>query len=257
MQEETGNNTPSEEISENRPEVDKTIPPPVDDDPLKDIPEKAIVALTNSIRSRLEIDYEKKFQVWKTKEFATFAEKQDEALTKAVQDYIKDLEEKRRPPTDEEIEKLLNQEYKEFSLKVKPVNNGDEEKEFIIRELPMDAEQQFFRQFRDNVKNKSSDIAALAQRIIDTPKEEQVMALLNAVDGMFDVIADATAISLNPLKENQGINRKWVKENISSMRQWNICQAQVRVNRLRDFFYQLYLAGKQATSMTTGPNVQV
>jgi len=47
-----------------------------------------------------------------------------------------------------------------------------------------------------------------------------------------------------------------VQENISSMRQWNIIQAQVEANKLRDFFSKLSQSGQQIQMMTQPPSYQ-
>lgn len=209
------------------------------------------------IRAEVEKEFGERFETWKSIELADLELKQDAQIRTLVQEYMDKFKAEQAPPSDEDIQKLLDQEYAQFTV---PVNCGTtaepHQKIFTIRELPMDVEQAFYRQFRDRMKDQAPAIAAFIQKNMDVPVDKQVFAFLNMFDSTFDMLADAVLLILNHDNSDPEVNREWIKAHMSSMRQWNIVKAAIKVNRLRDFFSQLFQAGTEATTMTTPLNYQ-
>lgn len=205
------------------------------------------------IKGEIEGEYKGRFEIWKATELAELETQQDTKIQQLVNDYFEKWKEKQKPPTPEDLQKLLNQEYISFNLKL-VTEDGD--REFVIRELPQAVEKKFYRTFKTQLQKHAPELGALAQKSMDKNFEERIMAFLETFDGAFDMLAETVVLCLNPFNKEEGVGAKWVQENISSQRQWNIVRAQIEVNRLRDFFLQLSLSGQQAASLTTPLNYQ-
>lgn len=209
--------------------------------------------LESRLRNDIRQEYETRFEVWKAKDLAALAEKQDALVQKAVAEYMQKLEEERKPLTKEQIQQLLDQEYNTFPIKLRV--NG-EMQEFTIGELPQKAEKRFYMKFKEQLTAKASVVAALAQQTMDRPLEEKIKAFLETFDGAFEILAEAVVIVLNYDGSKKEITKDWVQENLNSNRMWNIVQAQMEVNKLRDFFSQVSLSGLKTQSLMTGLNAQ-
>lgn len=207
------------------------------------------------IREQIEDEYKGRLQTWKDVELAELEEKNDELVRKLVSDYIQKLEDDRKPPSDEDLQKLLNQEYVTFTIKVFDRARGADH-EFTIRELPGEAEQKFYRTFRDAMLKHASELASFVQANMDVPMDKKITAFLNTFDCAFDILAEGCALVLNFDGTDKDITAAWCKRNISSIRMWNIMNAQIKVNRLRDFFSQVFQAGTEASTMTMPLSVQ-
>jgi hypothetical protein len=194
------------------------------------------------------------FEAWKAKELADIEYKQDGEIQKLVAEYFDKMEAEKQPPTKEQIQTLLDQEYVTFAIKVRDRNN--QEKTFTIRELPQEAEKVFYGQFKTRIFDKASSVAALAQETMDRTFEDKIKAFLETFEGAFDLIADATVLVLNFDGADAEVTRAWCQANMTSWRMWNIVKAQMEVNRLRDFFSEVSLSGKKTQTMTTPLNVQ-
>jgi len=211
-----------------------------------------------AIREEFQKEYEQKFEIWKAKEFAEFKEKQDKELQEQVGKMMTKWLEEQKPPTLDDIKKLLEQEYIEVPIKIPLVNDdGTSRVEvFTVRELPQSVERKFYRQFKDRVKEKAPQLASFVQQNMDLPFEQQVSGFLDTFEGAFDLMADATVIILNPFNKKPEITAQWVADNIGSNRMYSIVLAQVEVNRLRDFFSRLFQSGQRAGTMFTPLGIQ-
>lgn len=209
------------------------------------------------IRLKVRQEYEALLQIWKDDELAKLSQKQEEVIAAGLQDYFEGWKKDQKPPTVEQIQELLDQEYVTFTLPVTYVKDDDTTavKTFTIRELPQTLERRFFKQFKENITNKISDLEALVQSDIDAPFDKKVKAGLEMVDEGFDVMAEAVLIIINPYKRHADIDKAWVQNNIGSDRQWQIIKAQMEVNRLRDFFSKVSTNFQDMTTMKR-PNIQ-
>lgn len=217
--------------------------------------EKAKIELAVRISCRQE--YEQLFEIWKNNSLIELEKKQNEVIQKGLQAYYEEWKKEQKPPEPEDIQVLLDQEYETFTLPVDVMNivdNTVERRTFVIRELPQAIEKKFYRQFKVNLLNKISELEALVQSEMDTTFENKVKAGLNLFDESFDVMADAVVMILNPFG-NKDIDRAWVQNNICSDRQWRIIEAQMKVNRLRDFFSKVSTSS-QNMMMMKRPNFQ-
>lgn len=232
-------------MSETTPEV---IPPTTEPaTPVVQIPPEQ-AEFYKQIEEKLRLDAEQRLLIWKKTELADLQKDTDDKIRDLVAEFWEKWKAEQQPPTPVEIQQMLSQEYVEFQL---PLMVGTEKRTFTIRELPQKIERRFYRQFKDQIKEYGPKIAAFTQANMGASFDNQVVAFMDTFDNAFDIIADGVVLVLNPFEKDKEITREWVQENISSSRMWNILQAQIKVNRLRDFFSQLYQAGQSAEMMTT------
>lgn len=223
------------------------------------VKDQLVTELKASIRAELEIairgEFEEKFEIWKTKELAELEEQNDEKIRGLVKEYMDKVDAERKPLDADAIQKLLSQDYVTFPVKVQS-RDGKVVKEFVIAELPQEIEEKFYKFFKTQLLTRASDVAAFAQKTLDLPFEKRMTAFFNTVDGGFDILSNATSLVLNPFGEDQDITPEWCKKNLTSVRQWNIVRAQIEVNKLRDFFSQLFESGTKIQTLTTPLNTQ-
>lgn len=240
------------------PDVKPATEPVVPITPAAEFLDRAKIEL--DMRLMLRQEYERTFQMWKANEFADLEKRHDEIIIEGLKKYYQKVEEERKPPTTEDIQKLLDQEYETFSVPVQIANQESGEAEqvmFAIRELPQSVEKRFYQQFKAKVMDKIQLFAAMEQSDIDKPFEDRAKAYLTMFDESFDMLAEATTLVLNPFGKRKHkevvIDKEWVQNNIGSDRQWRIVEAQIKVNRLRDFFSKVSTSG-QDMRMTMRPN---
>lgn len=147
------------------------------------------------------------------------------------------------PPTPEELQKVLDQEYLEFSLKLKDRNGS---KDFVIRELPMAAEAKVVKMLQKTLSSRLKDLSSV-EWSAELSMVERIARLMEMVPGALETLSDCLAICLDPWDE-QHVTGEWVQQNVSSSRMANILNAQIEVSRLRDF---LSLASRFSRNSTT------
>lgn len=210
------------------------------------------------IRPALRMEYEALYSLWKADDLDKVRKESEKIATEGIGKLFDQWKEEQKPPTDDQIQLLLNQEYASFNLQVE--FNGEDDTlqttTFVIRELPQSAEKKFYKQFKDKVLTKAGSLEALTQATMDRPFEEKAKAFLDLFDESFDMLADAVVICLNPFGKDKKVTRDWVQNNISSHRQWQLVEAQIRVNRLKDFFSKLSQSGQSTQTMLGGLNFQ-
>lgn len=211
------------------------------------------------LRLSLRQEYENLLTMWKNTELIDLEKKQNEIIAKGLEEYFKKWKEEQKPPEPQDIQVLLDQEYETFTI---PIDCVSEEGEvdhvtFTVRELPQSIEKKFYRQFKGKLLDKLQMLEAFTQSGIDKPFEDKAKSFLDLFDESFDILAEAVVLVINPFgkkKVHDGIvDKDWVQNNISSDRQWRIVEAQMKVNRLRDFFSKVSTSG-QNMMMTTSPN---
>jgi len=210
------------------------------------------------IRAQIEEEYKQRFEIWKAKDLAKLEEDQNRVIEEQIQKLYKKIQDEQKPLSKEEIQTLVDQEYAEIPIKVVvPDEDGEMTKtlNFTIRELPQSVERKFYRQFKDRLKAKGSELQAFTQVSREMPFEQQLMSFLETFDGAFDVLTDAVLLILNPFGKRQEITAEWIANNLNSNRMYSIILAQVEVNKLRDFFSRLSQGGQRAMTTMTPPNM--
>jgi hypothetical protein len=220
------------------------------------------------LRVILRQEFEQLFEIWKTKELSVLKEEQDVIIKKGLEELYVKYKEEQKPPTTEEIAALLNQEYESFPVKVQVEDSTDDTtgeakystELFTIRELPQTAELKFYDILQNKILTKTSELQAFTQESIDMPFEQKVKSILSVGGEAFGLMAETVLIVLNPFGKRKvkgkEIDRDWIQNNISSNRQWSIVEAQLKVNRVKDFFSRISASGQQTQMMMTGVNFQ-
>ncbi len=184
------------------------------------------------VREKLEPEYAAKLD----KQMQEYGEKLQEQNKKVIDEAINDLRKKMEPPNPEDLQKLLDQEYLSFKIKVASSRDGKEaERQFVIRELPQLVEKKFYAKIKDRLVPLASDIAALTLNLLEGDAARKVVAALNSFEPFIDLSAELVAIVLDPYEEEK-ITVEWVRANLSTTRIVAILNAQIECNRMRDFF---------------------
>lgn len=199
-------------------------------------------------------EYEMLFTVWKNEKLDEVRAEYEKVMKEELQKIRTQLQEEQKPPEHKDIQELLDQEYEEFTV---PIFVNSEKKPFTLKELPQAAEIKFYNQFRKKLLEKAQSLKAFTQAGMDMQFEDKAKAVLELLDESFNALADTVVIILNPFDDDKDITREWVQKNISSNRQWNIIEAQLKVNRIRDFFSRISLSGQRTRTMLEGPSIQV
>lgn len=213
--------------------------------------------IETELRPKLRIEYETLFTLWKTEELDKVRQESEKIANEGLKKLFDKWKEDQKPPSDEQIQLLLSQDYIDFNLQINYYDGDSEHSEqFTIRELPQASEKRFYKQFKDKVLSKAGELQAFTQAGIDKPFEEKAKAFLELFDESFDMLSEAVVICLNPFNKNSKVTKEWVQNNISSIRQWQIIEAQIKVNRLKDFFSKLSQSGQSTQTMLGGLNFQ-
>ena len=215
-------------------------------------------------RLMMRQEFEKSYEIWKLNDLQEVEKKNQEIIKEGLEKLYEKYKEEQKPPTPEDIAVLLNQEYETFPVKLQvedPTGQEDPTTElFTIRELPQSVEIKFYRQFKDKIIDKATELQAFTQESIDMPFETKVRSILEVFGESFDMLAETVTIVLNPFGKRkvkrQDIDRVWVQNDISSNRQWSIVEAQLKVNRVKDFFSRISSSGQQTQMMMSGVNYQ-
>jgi hypothetical protein len=156
------------------------------------------------------------------------------ANTKALTEAIEKLREAAKPLSDEEIGKLLEQEYGTFPVKLAgPVGPV----EFTICELPVSAEKKLLKSLRGAIapilKLISSDEWA---KLAGAAPLERVEKIVDMVPEALDVLCTCTALCLDPRGEHDWLTPEWVADHLGLNRIVMVLTAQIQASRYRDFF---------------------
>jgi len=216
--------------------------------------------IRKEIREETELHFKELHLVWKAKDLADLEQKMDQQVQEGVQKLFDKWQEEQKPPTPEQIEQLVKQKYATFSVELEIEDPEKDDvfvtRSFTIRELPQTVEEEFYEIFKHQLQEHMGEINALAQKTMGNTVEEKVKAVLELGTGGFKVMAELVKIILNPRGKKTDITTEWVQNNVSSMRMWNIIQAQVEANKLRDFFSKLSQSGQTIQTMTQPPSYQ-
>lgn len=150
-----------------------------------------------------------------------------------IEKEIDRMREETKPPSPEELEKLLSQEYLRFTVRL-AVNGTD--KEFVIREMPQAAEMRFVRVLQKSLVPKLRELSAFQWAGAQATTEEQIQRIVDFVPEVLDLSSELCALALDPKSEDGIINAAWVRDNLSTFRIGNIVTAQLMASRIRDFF---------------------
>jgi len=205
---------------------------------IMDAPEKTTESLEIEIRKKLQEEYDSRLE----SEIKKISARMQEENTKIVQEALERYRKEMTPPTSEDIQKLLEQEYLEFKVDVRV---GGTSKNFVIRELPQKVEKRMFKKIKDVLVPFSSELESVKMNLLDGDPAKKIVQLMNTFEPIFELMVSVAAITLNPFGEEEGINEEWISEHLSSTRIMHVVNAQMEANRMRDFFSLLSQSSKQ------------
>jgi hypothetical protein len=190
--------------------------------------ERAIVAkvlpkLTAKITAQAEAN--------KHRELEKLWNQQVEENKKALTEKIEEIRKAMTPPSPDELQALLNQEYVEYTLRLKA---GPTTKDFVIRELSIEVETKILKIVQKTLGERLTEIGQIdwASGMTMLEKLERVMSM---VPGALITVSDCCAICLDPYGDDKEITGEWVRKNIGAQRLLAILHAQISVSRYRDF----------------------
>lgn len=138
------------------------------------------------------------------------------------------------PLTPEELAKLVNQEYIEYTVTVS-MGKNKQQRNFVIGELAAAAEKKLITAIKKTLSSRVKELSALDWSSTNTTLE-RLDKLIEMVPGALDTIADCVAICLDPHKEDADINGEWVMNYMTIQKMLVVLRLQAEVNRWRDFF---------------------
>lgn len=200
----------------------------------REIASKLLLPLTSRINALAEARAAKKLE----EELGKF-QKEAEIVLKAELEKIRKAN---TPPTPEEMQALLSQEYIEFKVRIR---DSSREREFVIRELPLNVEIKVLKQIQNTLSSRLREISTM-QWDPGSTMIERIEAILGVVPGAMETLADCVAICLDPFGQEK-IDGTWVQTNMGMPRIMAVVRAQIHVGRYRDFVSGV----SQLTSSTT------
>jgi hypothetical protein len=214
-------------------EVALALAPP-EDDPLSKLT-KEEAEIVAKILPLLADKANKAAEVKKAKELQSTIEALTQENIKMRDQELQKIRDSNKPPDPKELEKLLTQEYLEFAVKLP---TGDGVREFVITELPQSAETRLFNTIKKKLVPALKELSAVEwnSSMTTATKLERV---IESIPLALDTMAELTAICLNPFGKAKDITAEWARNNVSSVRQMNIIEAQIMASRFRDFFSAL------------------
>jgi hypothetical protein len=201
------------------------------------------------LREKLQAEYQTRLESEILKISQKLQEENQVVIKTALEEYRKAM----TPPTEKDVQKLLDQEYVEFKIKLRlPIKNGPnedsdskyQEKTFVIAELPQRVEKRIFKKIKDILVPFSSELGALTFNMLEGDAAKKVVQLMNTFEPVLNVLGSIAAICLNPYEDDEDITEEYVVENISSTRIVKIIMAQLEANHMRDFSSLLFQGSK-------------
>jgi hypothetical protein len=186
---------------------------------------KLLPVVTSQVQQRLEVDAARKLQ-------ATVDELKTEN-EKLIRGELEKIREANRPPNPEELQKLLSQEYSEFTVRIRE-RGRDVERTFTIRELPQTTELKLVKSIQKALVPKLKEITSL-EWSSTASMAEKIQRVIDMVPELLDTLAETCVICLDPFGE-ENLDVAWVQRNLSSFRIISIVQSQVVAGKFRDFF---------------------
>lgn len=188
------------------------------------------------LRTKLESEYNSRLE----REVQSISKKMQEENVKIVNEAIERFKKEIAPPSEQDVQKLLEQEYVEFKFEVKTKGKDSKTFNFTICELPIAVEKKIYKRVKQILIPVAQDLSALSLNLLEGDAAKKVVQLMNTFDPMLDLMISVCAIVLNPYEEEEEIDEEWVRKNLSATRLVKIVSAQMEANKMRDFFSLLF-----------------
>lgn len=153
---------------------------------------------------------------------------------KALAAALEELREAAKPLSDDDLHKLLEQEYGTFDVRLSGPSGAVT---VTIRELPIAAEKKLLTTIRKAIGPVLKVISTVEwESLAGASQLERLDKIIELVPGSLDVVCECVALCLNPDGEQKFCTGEWVKGNLGLNRILSILMAQVSASRYRDFF---------------------
>jgi hypothetical protein len=185
--------------------------------------------LKPEVRQELEVEFAKKL--------AAIQAQMTEDTKQMVQERFDEWRKSQEPLGTADLKKLLSQEYATYEMTVFDMEQK-KQRVFTIRELPKSVEARFIDILRRAIVPllEEKQWKEFVTRF-DSSFAEKIQAILDMVPNSLDLLCELVAICLDPFKTD-GIDGKWVADNLSLKRIQAVIFVQVDANKYRDFFLQ-------------------
>lgn len=197
----------------------------LDNDVERHVAAKILPVLAGAANAQAEANMAKKMVVWQ--------QQFQEASEKAISAELEKIREANKPPDPAELSKLLNQEYVEFTLKVRGRGPSPVDKDFVIRELVQATEIRLVKLIQTALLPRIKELSSLDWQTGTTA--DKLQQFLNALPDSLELLHSVCKIILDPYEEDVVITEEWVSRNLSFTRIVFILDAQILANRYRDF----------------------
>ena len=110
-------------------------------------------SIINSARISIRAEYEQILEIWKNKELVELEKRNNDVIKEGLTKLFDKWKEEQKPPSEEDIQLLLNQDYLDFTITVQVYSDdaSSESKVFTIRELPQAAEIKFYKNLKGKI----------------------------------------------------------------------------------------------------------
>lgn len=194
------------------------------------------------LRTKLEKEYESRLQVEVNKISQQMIVENKKVVEAAIERFRKEM----APPSEQDIQKLLEQEYVEFSFEIH--TGKDATKHFTIRELPIEVEKKILKKVKTILVPFATELTGISMNLLEGDAAKKIIQLMNTFEPLLDVAVSVCTLSLNPFGEDEEVNEDWVRAHLSSTRIVKIVSAQMEANKMRDFFSLLFRNTKRLTA---------
>lgn len=211
----------------------------MDEENVTVISEDDRVEIEKRIRVELEAEYNTRLDSAVNKISQQMQQENKRVVEEALERYRKEM----APPSTEDVQKLLSQEYVEFKMEVHIPQSADSPahiKEFVIQELPQKIERKIFKRVKDILLPFSEDLGALSIHLLEGDVSSKIIKIMNTFEPAFETMVAVSCICLNPYEEDKEVTEEWVRDHLSSTRILRVVMAQFEVNHMRDFFSLLF-----------------
>lgn len=199
------------------------------------------VNLEEKIRTELQTEYQNRLE----SQVKEISQKMSEENQKVVAEAIERFRKEMTPPGQQDIKALVEQEYVEVEFEIQIGHKaGGGKRKFVIRELPQSVERKMFKKVKEKLVPLSTELAGLSLNLMDGDMAKKLVQVMNTFDPMLEVMTSVCTLCLNPFGEEEGVDEKWVADNLSSTRIVKVVTAQSQCNKLRDFFSLLFQGTK-------------
>lgn len=161
---------------------------------------------------------------------------------KAIEQTIEQIKKDAKPLEPGDVEKLLSQDYLTITVKVPTREKGKTKQlEFVLSEQPQAVEQRFLKILKEKLVPYMKLLTSVDFKNA-TDMSSKLQTVIDVVPEALDLMSELVAIALNPHNESEYafVTPEWVKNHMSSYRQFNVIMGQVSVSRIRDFFSAAY-----------------